>query len=438
MCRLKPNIFKQASCIGLLLCNLNVFAFEFEPGVGVGLEYTDNAALTADNQLDDLIAIGYLGASLAQSEGPLLADITASLNHHRYTKDTFEDQRYFNLSALTSWEMVMNRFTWLLQNFYSQRPIDSTDPNTPDNIQDSNVFTFGANMVFPISARQTFTLLPEYRNFYYEFQATDNQEFSLLASWAYEMSSLTSIGLNASVRSVKYDEPLIDDVNFGSIFFALSNLRARSNITTNLGSTYVERENGQSTVEFAGNLNWLVNLTRRSMIRTYIATDLTNSSEGQLNATVDPEVGDPNSIQITTDVIRNQVASLGYFRQDGTLDSSLTAELRKLNYSESPDDRRIWSVNAELNYPVTALLRSGFYARHINTDYLDTNRIDSDFRIGSGITYQLSRSLNSLLDLQYRNRDSTLEAENFDEWSIYVSLTYGFGQPLRPTRSGGF
>jgi hypothetical protein len=351
MRRLKLKIFKLTLCVGLLLCNFKILAFEFEPGVGIGLEFTDNATLAADSadQLDDLIAVGYLGAKLEQNEGPLLADITASLNHHRYTQDTFEDQRYFNMAAFAGWEMIRNRFNWQLQNIYAQRPINSTNPNTPDNIQDSNAFTFGANILFPISARQTFTLLPEYRNFYYEIQATDNQQYLLAASWLYEMSSLTSIGLDASARRIEYDESLIDDVTFGSVFFVISNLRARSNINARLGTTYVERDNGQSTEEFAGSLSWLVNLTSRSRLRAYIATDLTDSSQGALNAALDPETGDPDSIQITTDVIRNQVATLSYLRQDGTLESSLSGEFRQLNYSESPNDRRIWYASALLS-----------------------------------------------------------------------------------------
>lgn len=439
MRRYRLNRCKATVCAVLLLCNFKLAALEFEPGVGAGMEYTTNAALTADNELDDLIVVGYVGARLVEEgEGSVNADITASLNHHRYTKDTYEDQRYFNLGAAANWEMIRDRFDWLLRNYYTQRPINSADPNTPDNIQNSNVFTFGANMIFPVSARQTFTLLPEYRNFYYEIQATDNQQYSLVASWAYELNSLTSVGVNGSVRRVDYKEPLITDVNFGSIFFNISSVRARSNISTNLGTTFVRRDNGQSTEEFAGNLNWLVNLTSRSMIRTYIATDLTDSSLGALNVTLDPEVGDPNDIQVTTDVIRSQVASLSYLRQDGTLDSSLSGEFRNLNYSESPNDRRIVTVGAVFNYPITALSSSGFYARYTNTDYIDLDRIDNNYRIGGNIRHQLSRNLNSSVDLSYRNRDSSELSQNISEWSVYISLVYGFGQPLRPTRSGGF
>ena len=90
MCRSQYNSFKSIVFVGLLFSNCYALALEFEPGVGIGLEYTDNARLTPDNQVDDLIAVGYLGATLKETEGPLTADITASLNHHRYTKDSYE------------------------------------------------------------------------------------------------------------------------------------------------------------------------------------------------------------------------------------------------------------------------------------------------------------------------------------------------------------
>ncbi len=402
------------------------------------MEYTSNAALTTDNQLEELIAIGYIGATLLENEGPVQADISASLNHQRYTKDTFADQRYFNLVANASWEMSKDRFIWLLQDFYAQRPINVTDAYTPDNIQDINSLILSTNIVFPVSARQTFTLLPEYRNFYYDIETTDNQQFLVAAGWDYELDYLTSVGVDATVRAISYDEPLINDVRFASIFFTIDNVRPRSEISANLGTTYVERDNGQSTEEFAGYLNWSLNLSSRSWVWTDMSTDLTDTSSGTLTATLDPDKGNPDSIQVTTDVIRNQVIALGYRREDGTLKSSLISEIRKVNYSESPNDLRIWRLDALFNYPVTALLRGGFYMLYNNTDYLDQNRVDNNFTVGSTANYQLSRNLNSTFEIRYRDRGSTVEAASFDEWSVYATLVYGFGQPLRPTRLGNF
>ena len=365
------------------------------------------------------------------------ADITATLNHQQYLEDSFQDQRYFSLAAAVDWEMIKERFDWQLNNLYTQRPINNTDPNTPDNIQDSNVFTLGANMFYPISGRQSFTFFPQYKNFYYEIQNADNQQVSLLASWDYQANSTTYVGLKASIRAVDYNLDVIDDVSFTEVYFALSGSRPRLEYSTNLGTVYVKRSNGQSTEEFSGNLNWLINLTGRSSLRTFISTGLTDGGNASLRATVDPGEGNPLDIQITPDVIRNQVITVGYQREDYTLKTGITASLRNLNYSESPNDRKIRSLNAAIDYPVTALLVSGLYAGFNDTELTDTGRVDESYNIGANLKYQLSRSLKTVFDLRYRTRESTDAFRDYSEWSAYISLTYGFGQPQRPGRSGG-
>jgi hypothetical protein len=432
------TLLKPLLIAALLLCYFNASALEFLPGAGAGLEYTNNARFTADNQVDDLIAVGYVGFKLEEAEGPVRADITTSLNHTRYTKDTFDDRRYFNLGATADWEMIKNRFNWLLRDYYGQRLINTSIPNTPDNTQDSNVFTFGANIVLPISARQSFTLLPIYRNFYYEFQGNNNQTYSLDANWNYLLTELTNVGITGNARKLDYDDPVILDVTFTSVYFMVASQLARSNFTTNLGVTGVERDNGQSTAEFAGNLNWEFDLTGISSLRFFVATGLTDANLSALNAIEDPGTGDPDDIQITTDVVRNQVLSLGYTREDGTLKSNLTGRLQELNYSESPNDRRIRSLDALLAYPVSTLLTSSLYARYKHTEYIDIARRDNDYIVGGNLRYRLSSKLNSMLDLRYRSRISTLDPQNFDAWSAYVTLAYGFGKSRRPTGAGGF
>ena len=81
-------------------------AVKFEPGVGLGLEYTDNATLSPDDTVDDLIAATYVGAQLLENEGSMQYDVSAAFNKHNYTKDTYEDQRYFNLALSADWEMI--------------------------------------------------------------------------------------------------------------------------------------------------------------------------------------------------------------------------------------------------------------------------------------------------------------------------------------------
>ena len=191
---------------GLYLSCKMVVALEFQPGIGVGVEYTDNARLEPDNQVYDLITIGYVGARISENEGPLTYDATTLFNNQSYTQDTYPDQHYFNLAGRADWVMIKDRFNWFLSDSFTQRTVNTLAANTPDNLQDTNAFGFGADIRFPISARQSFSLSPSFSQYYYEVQVTDNKQYVLAANWNYLMSRLNNVGLNLSARKVDYTE----------------------------------------------------------------------------------------------------------------------------------------------------------------------------------------------------------------------------------------
>jgi hypothetical protein len=121
--------------VGLCFFSQVVRAVFFEPGVGVGLEYTDNATLVDEDKVNDLITVGYVGARLSEDEGALTYDAAASFNNTSYTQDTFPDKRYFNLGAHADWAMIKDRFNWFLSDSFSQRSVVALNSNTPDNLR---------------------------------------------------------------------------------------------------------------------------------------------------------------------------------------------------------------------------------------------------------------------------------------------------------------
>ena len=176
MCLRQQNLFIFLCFAGLLFCHKVYAAVVFEPGVGIGIESTDNATLSHDDPVDDLIFGSYVGARIADDQGSLIYDAAASFNKHNYTQDSFGDQRYFNLGLSSDWEMIRDRFHWFVTDSFVQTKVVSLGSNTPNNIQDSNVFTFGANIDYPFSARQSFSLVPMFTQYYYEVQSTDNKQ----------------------------------------------------------------------------------------------------------------------------------------------------------------------------------------------------------------------------------------------------------------------
>lgn len=437
----RPGSVLVISFAGLCLGGTVVDALEFEPGAGVAAEYTDNAKLSPDNTVSDLITVGYVGARLSEDTGPLKYDATTSFTNNSYTQDTFKDQRYFALTADTDWAMIKDRFDWFMKDYYSQRPINSLDANTPSNLQDSNNFIFGANIKFPLSARQNFSISPVFSQYYYETLSTDNKQLALSANWNYQWFRLTNVGLNLSTRNINYTEKnslgnSIADTTFTNAAFVISGNRLRSKYSVNLGATNVKREGGGDTTGFTGNINWLADLTSRSKLNALLSTDLTDSSSVTQSVVQDPINGNPDDVQISTDVIRNSILNLAYIREDSSLKTRLWTGYRKVTYSESPSDRVVKNIGLQLNYPLTQLLSSGFYATYNHSDQLDTARLDKSYTIGSNLKYSFTRKWHSLFDLKYRTKDSTDAQQNYDEFSIYATLVYGFGEVHRPSRTG--
>ena len=109
--------------------------------------------------------------------------------------------------------------------------------------------------------------------------------------------------------------------------------RARSDFDINLGATNINRDRFENQSGFTGNLSWLVRLTRHLQFRTYSASELTDSNNGLLNASVNPDDGDFSNEQISGDVLRNNIIRLEYLRQDTTLNSRLWGALRDDDYN---------------------------------------------------------------------------------------------------------
>lgn len=421
---------------GLLLCNNALAAVVFEPGVGAGVQYTDNAALSRDNQVNDTITMGYVGARVSEDEGALIYNMEGSFNNQHYVQDTFPDEDYYNFAGRADWEMIKNRFNWFLSDTYTQLPVFSLGANTPDNIQDTNVFNLGAEIFFPVSSRQVITIAPLFSQYYYEVLATDNKQYSLSAIWDYQMFRLTSVGIEVTARKIDYTEKNalgqpIEDTVFTSLGFTFDARRVRSNITGSLGATNVERESGEQTTGFTGFINWLADLSSRSTLETIVSSELTDTS-----SVVASGLGD--EVQVSTDIVRNSLFHLAYLREDVSLSTNISAKYNKLEYSDSPQDSVIRGLSMELTHPVTQLLSSGAYVKYTRENRIDTGRLDKRLTVGGDLRYRFSRKVHGLLDLKYRKKESTSYPDNFDEFSVFVSLVYGFGDVQQPTGVAGW
>ena len=413
---------------GLLAgCNA-ASALEFTPGIGAGLEYTDNAALTAKDTDNDLLMIGFVGARINENDGPLTAAATTTFRRLHYTKDTFSDQNYFTLGAVAGWEMIADRVDWDLRNYFTQRKVNALDPDTPDNTQNTNVFSLGTNIATPLSERQQIVIYPEFRDYYYENSDTDNRQYKLSANWFYRLFPTASAGLGGSARKIDYDD---DDKNPDATFYGIngtfSGTRVRSEYNFNLGYTEVRRDHFDDQSGVAGSLVWLYRLTGRSTARLYAASELTDTNTGLYNSEANPDNGDFSNEQISGDVLRDNIMRLSYARQGTTQQINIWGEWRDLDYKEAPDDRKVKTIGAAYNYRVTAFLTTGVYGSYSRTKQTDTRYKDKRKTIGGNLGYNLTRNLCTNFDIRYRKKNANTARDDYDEFGAFVSLIYGFG-----------
>jgi len=447
----QKKIFLRSLFASLCVVSNLAFAIKVEPGAGVGLEFTDNAKLTSDedssDRVSDTIAVGYVGLSFVEKEGKIQYDVNAALSKQIYLDDSFADQQYFNLGASANWEMLRNRFNWFLRDRFSQRPIQELTSNTPDNLQDSNIFTFGANLNWPISSVQNFTLTPQFSQHYFEEQSTDNEQLSLAASWNYQAFRLTSMGLNLGIRNVDYTEKdSSGQSRAGTDFLNASILFntqfRRSNFIVDIGTTTVKRGDGSggtgfSGSGFTGSAAWIGDLTKTSTLKTSFSTELTDASSVAFSAD-SPENSSVDNLEVTADVVRNSLFHLTYIRDDASLNSRYWIESRKVRYSGTLLTRETQAVGLMFSRPITRLLSSSAYLKFNRTKQLETLRKDKRYTAGVSLKYRMSRKMNVLFDVKFRKKNSNSVSDNYDESSVFVRLVYGFGDVRRPTRAGGF
>jgi len=406
-----------------------VTALEFRPGVGVGIQHTDNAANQANNEKEDLIVSSSVSANIKSNEGPFAFDAATSLSRDNYTQDTFDNQRYFYLNMNADWQIVKDRFSWFLNDKFTQRSIRTINANTPDNIQDTNAFVLGANINAPISARQSISIVPTVSQYYFEKQLTNNNQYALALNWQYQLHRLRNIQLSLSTRNIDYTERVVADTRFTNLGVIFNAITSASTYKLNVGTTVVSRDGGGSTNGFSGSFDWLTELSSRSKLKTKVSTELTDTSSTSFNA-----IGG-SDVQVTADVIRSSVFNVTYSRDDALLHSSILASYQKIKYSESPLDRTVKSLVGTMSYPATQRLSVGSYLRYSRTEQLQTFRIDDRYSLGGNLSYSFTREVKSVFDINYRTKDSTTAAQNFDEFTVYIGFSYGFGGAPRPQTS---
>jgi hypothetical protein len=402
---------------------------EIDYGVGAGLEYSSNIDRSSDDGQNDVVGIGNVALSVDKRAGRVRINSDASMDYERF-RNTFGNRTRFQLSLDSEGEVIRDRASWILQDFFQQAAIDSIDPQTPANRENINTFATGPDLFYFPSPKQRLSLRPRLIDFYYSDQDIDNRRYILLGSWEYLVSSDTSTGLIASAGHVNYDSNDIPNLDIENLALRFTQQRGRSELGVDLGGTWIQRDEVDNQSGFLGNVSWSVQINSRSSFQLAAFRRLGDSSSNTFIANSDPDFGgDLSGQQSSADTLTTTQAAATYSRTTASgYSGDLGISATDYDYEVTPQDRKEYRADAQVGRRLVAGLTGSLFGGYQYTDETSTGRTDKTYTLGLGFSYQLSRKLGANLTFQRQDRNSNESENEYDENLFLFSIIYGIGQ----------
>ena len=410
---------------GLMTASPEAFALQANANGSLGVEYTDNATLAATDEVEDQIVSAQVGGSLTKTGGPATANADFSLSRQQYLNDTYGTRNYLSLGSSLNWEPLENRLIIDVQDHYSQTAIDNLAANVPSNRQNTNAFSLGAGLSYPLARRHSLSISPSFSDFRYSKSDTDNQQFDLSVGWFYQFRPTMQVSLSGGNSRVRYDSSTNTDYDSNNVSLGVSGTTARAHYSASIGKTWVNRDALADNDSVSAGLSVDYDVSSRSTLQARLSQDITNSSTLFLGYAIDPATGNINNVQVSGESVLNRSMRVSYARKGTTVNTDVWTELRQLEYDSATPDRDVQEVGVRIGYSVSPMIHASLSGRFIRDDQTDADA-QKRLSIGAGLGYQLSRRMGVNFGVNHQSRNSTATADEYDELRVSASLGYNF------------
>ncbi|MDR2876829.1 MAG: hypothetical protein LBV36_02125 [Chromatiales bacterium] len=410
------------------------YGMQFDAGAAGGLEYTNNARLTSENEREDLIETALFQLSAARNEGALRANAQTSLLYRNYENDSYDSQRQFAFIGAAEWLIRPDSFVWSASDSYARQPINALVPGTPTNLQGVNVFSTGLGASLPINVRQRLSFKPQYNNFYFEKTDYDNQQYTLGAAWTYRVTLPLSLSLNSNLNRTTYNESVYQGTTMARYFVGLQGLSPRMSFIANLGFTDVLSEHVGSGGGYLANLSWNYRSSQHSQMSAYLASEITNTSQVLAQVGVDPNLGIGVDQQISSNLFRSETARLAYNWRLVETDWRLTGYWDKRHQGVG-GTQSTTGTQLSVNYPLGAALSTLLATIYEQVRVSGSVSGYESYTFQGGLTYALSGKLKATLAVADSHRSSDLASAQYDDLRVLLFFSYGSGAALIPGSS---
>ncbi len=425
------NGLRIASAAVLAAIAVGAHAFDLTLEVGDAIEYTNNTALTPNNEISEWIQTPEAAVTIKHDSDALSASADYSVSHSIHQRDTFNDQTNTVGNGLLTWRAIPDRLTFDLSNANTLTTINSQAADTPTNQQVINTTIAGTTLTLPGYGSHKIELHYDYSWVNAHDTMTDSKRQTGTAAYIIPLSTVEQIQLNASTSDVKFDNSKLSP-DYVSYSGNLQYVRGGDwiEVDTQMGYTVFDRTQGAKNASaITGDLNLTWHVSEVTTVKASYARSLEDQSQdlatgipafGQTvtentNVTT-PYTLDATSLSFTTPLGHNIVDLTGYI-------DNQEYENGSQNFPTTQPDQKTKGVTLGISRPLRPTLNARMFGDFSTTDYKD-NGNQHNYDAGLRFDWTRWRDLTISAGTFYRKRTSDIATDEYTEWVGSISLMY--------------
>lgn len=400
-----------------------------------GVEHSDNIALTAQDPIRENVLIPGMSFSYLQQGADLQANIAGNVEYRDYLSRQFSDQTQVQLASQANWTIVPARLDLGMQDYAGVQPIDRLASNGPDNLQQTNVFTFGPALHFLLGDSTRGQASLHYINSYAQ-KTKDFNSHRIQGSLGIirDVSPTDQLSLDLELQRVSLTEyAATPDYDRHELVGGYLSTLSRLQIDLALGWTQLDfKQAGVSTV--SGPLERLTldyRPTERSTLSLSAAREYSDAAQDLLlQAPTEILETTGRGINVGNTTVDAQVylerrLRLAYTFESERLTLTLAPLYRKLGYVTDPTlDQTTRGAGIDIGYRLNPTLTLSMVAVDERLTYDHLDRRDSTLNYGLDLVEQRTPHWGWRISLLHQRRNSNEPEQNFRENQIYFGVVY--------------
>lgn len=437
--------YLSLACLSIVLAFASEFVLAQDPGpvataelyeldLELGLEHSDNRSRTSPRGSSEtaLVPRAVLDLSRAGHRTTLRA---AGHAQQRFPLNgPFSSDFQANLAGRLNWHLVEDRLDWIFENVASGTPIDLTALDTPENRQQTNVFSTGPRWVVRPARPWSGLFDLRYIHSYAEDSVGFNSDRLLLAARAARrLGGGRQASAGVEVTEVRYRDDEFASVDHRRLDLVgrYRSTRADFDLDIAVGRTTIDLDRGERLEGNLARIRLIWSMDDRHRLVASAGHELSDSVR-QLAADIeqlDLPVAVTRQLQVGSEFYVLDHLSLGWRSRFGLVDAAVTASWRDYEFEFDPLlDVEEQGIDLSLAWRLdpTLALEGGFGLDRRRFHSIDQR--DTDTRVSLFLVRQFNPRWSGRGGVIRRQRDSNIAGEDSRENVVAVYLTYHAGR----------